>query len=186
VRALAGERGMTLHEIDIGEQDFVRHMGEVIYYLDQPTAGPGSFPQFMMSGLVKNARVKVVLGGQGGDETFGGYARYLLAYWEQCIKGALDGTMDSGNFVVTYQSIIPNLVTLREYKPLIQEFWSQGIFEERDRRYFRLINRSNNFGDILDWSLFRGAFSYDEFREIYWGKNVGKESYFDSMTHFDF
>jgi asparagine synthase (glutamine-hydrolysing) len=185
VRALAGERGMALHEIDIGEDDFVRHMSDVIYHLDQPTAGPGSFPQFMVSGLVKG-KVKVVLGGQGGDEVFGGYARYLLAYWEQCIKGALDGTMNSGKFVVTYDSIIPNLVTLRGYKPLIQEFWSQGIFEERDRRYFRLINRSNTFGDIIRWDLFKGAFSFDEFRSIYWGPNVGQESYFDSMTHFDF
>jgi asparagine synthase (glutamine-hydrolysing) len=185
VRALAGERDMRLHEIDVTEDDFVRCMPEVIYHLDQPTAGPGSFPQYMVSALVKG-NVKVVLGGQGGDETFGGYARYLLAYWEQCIKGALDGTMDNGNFVVTYESIIPNLVTLRGYKPLIQEFWSQGIFEERDRRYFRLINRSNTFGDIIQWDLFKGAFSFDEFRQIYWGPNVGKESYFDSMTHFDF
>src|SRR6185369_10221843 len=119
VRALASERGMHLHEIDITEDDFARHMSDVVYHLDQPTAGPGSFPQYMVSGLVKD-KVKVVLGGQGGDETFGGYARYLLAYWEQCIKGALDGTMNSGNFVVTYDSIIPNLVTLRGYKPLIQ------------------------------------------------------------------
>jgi asparagine synthase (glutamine-hydrolysing) len=185
VRALADERGMKLHEIDITEDDFARHMSDVVYHLDQPTAGPGSFPQYMVSGLVKG-KVKVVLGGQGGDETFGGYARYLLAYWEQCIKGALDGTADSGKFVVTYESIIPNLVTLRGYKPLIQEFWSEGIFEERDRRYFRLINRSNTFGDIIQWDLFKGAFSFDEFRQIYWGPNVGKESYFDSMTHFDF
>jgi asparagine synthase (glutamine-hydrolysing) len=186
VRALAGERQMRLHELDIGEQDFVAHMSDVIYHLDQPVAGPGSFPQYMVAALVKRHHVKVVLGGQGGDETFGGYARYLLAYWEQCIKGALDGSMNSGNFVVTYESIIPSLVTLRNYKPLIQEFWSQGIFEERDRRYFRLINRSNTFGDIVDWKLFHGAFSFEEFREIYWGRNVGKESYFDSMTHFDF
>jgi asparagine synthase (glutamine-hydrolysing) len=184
-RTLGRERGMRVHEIDITEDDFVRYLPEVIYHLDHPVAGPGSFPQYMVSRLVKD-HVKVVLGGQGGDEIFGGYARYLIAYWEQCIKGALDGTMHSGNFVVTYESIIPNLVTLRNYKPLIQEFWSEGIFEGRDRRYFRLINRSNNFGNIVDWSLFKGAFSFGEFKEIYWGKNVGKESYFDAMTHFDF
>jgi asparagine synthase (glutamine-hydrolysing) len=172
---LASERAMTLHEADIGEDDFVRDMSRVIYHLDHPVAGPGSFPQYMVSRLVKG-KVKVVLGGQGGDETFGCYALYLLAYLEQCIKGALDGTMHGGPFVVTYESIIPNLVTLRNYKPLIQEFWSEGIFEARDRRYFRLINRMNGFGDLINWNMFRGAFSFEEFRQIYWGPNVGKES----------
>ena len=75
----------------------------------------------------------MVLGGQGGDEIFGGYARYLIAYFEQCIKAAIDGTMHTGNFVVTYESIIPNLVALRNYKPLLQEFWRDGLFEDLDR-----------------------------------------------------
>lgn len=184
-RALADERGMHLHVTDITERDFVENIAKVIYHLDQPVAGPGSFPQYMVSRTVRD-HLKVVLGGQGGDEVFGGYARYLIAYFEQCIKGAIDGSMHSGNFVVTYESIIPNLETLKEYKPLIQEFWSSGIFDSRDKRYFRLINRSNTFGDIIDWSLLDGAPLFEDFKEIYWGSNVGKESYFDSMTHFDF
>jgi asparagine synthase (glutamine-hydrolysing) len=184
-RVLAEANAIELHDIDIDESDFVDNIEKVIYHLDQPVAGPGSFPQFMVSRLVRD-HIKVVLGGQGGDEIFGGYARYLIAYWEQCIKGALDGTLRNGNFVVTYESIIQNLQTLRNYKPLIQEFWAKGIFDERDHRYFRLINRSNTFGEILDWSVFCGTSSFDDFQTIFWGQNVGKESYFDSMTHFDF
>ena len=184
-RLLAQEKGMQLHEIDITEADFLANIARVIYHLDAPVAGPGSFPQYMVSRLVKE-HVKVVLGGQGGDEIFGGYARYLLAYFEQCIKGAIDGSLHNGNFVVTYESIIPNLKTLQNYQPLIQEFWAQGIFDPRDRRYFRLINRSNTFGDVVDWRLFDASSSFEDFKRIYWGQNVGKESYFDSMTHFDF
>jgi len=184
-QALADRCGMELHITDIDEDDFVDNIGNVIYHLDQPVAGPGSFPQFMVAKTVRQ-HLKVVLGGQGGDEIFGGYTRYLLAYFEQCVKGAINGTMSSGNFVVTYESIIPNLRTLEQYKPLIQEFWREGIFDERDKRYFRLVNRSNNFGDLIRWDALTAESPFSEFQNIYWADNVGKESYFDSMTHFDF
>src|SRR5204863_9194196 len=118
-------RGFDLHEIDITPADFIDNIQDVIYHLDYPVAGPGSFPQYMVSRLAATRR-KVVLGGQGGDEIFGGYVRYLIAYFEQCIKSAIEGTTHNGNFIVTYESIIPNLVTLREYKPLLQEFWREG------------------------------------------------------------
>ncbi len=184
-RALADERDMQLHVADIGEQDFVDHIAKVIWHLDQPTAGPGSFPQYMVSKRVSE-HVKVVLGGQGGDEIFGGYARYLVAYFEQCIKGAIEGTLHSGNYLVTYESIIPNLETLRQYKPMLREFWASGLFGERDERYWRLVNRANTFGGILTAEALDQRDTFEEFKSIYWGSNVGKESYFDAMTHFDF
>ncbi|MEO8544346.1 MAG: asparagine synthase (glutamine-hydrolyzing) [Betaproteobacteria bacterium] len=184
-QALADERNMQLHVADIGEQDFVDHIAKVIWHLDQPTAGPGSFPQYMVSRDV-GRHIKVVLGGQGGDEIFGGYARYLVAYFEQCIKGAIEGSLHNGNFVVTYESIIPNLETLRQYKPMLREFWASGLFGERDERYWRLVNRANTFGGILAPDVIDHGTTFEEFKEIFWGSNVGKESYFDAMTHFDF
>lgn len=184
-RDLAREQRIPLHEITITEDDFVDHIEKIIYHLDMPVAGPGAFAQFMVSGLASQHR-KVVLGGQGGDETFGGYARYLIAYFEQCIRAAIDGTMHAGNFIVTYESIIPNLVALRSYKPLLAEFWQEGLFEDLDRRYFRLINRSNDVGDEIRWEALGDYNPFETFREIFVGKNVGKESYFDRMTHFDF
>jgi asparagine synthase (glutamine-hydrolysing) len=184
-RALTGQNDILLHETDITESDFVEYLPKVLYHLDYPVAGPGAFPQYMVSKEVRK-HLKVVLGGQGGDEIFGGYTRYLIAYFEQCIKGAIDGTMSSGNYIVSYESIIPNLSSLRNYKPLLQEFWAEGIFSERDERYFRLINRRNTMEGSVSAEVFNGSSSFADFQKIYWGKNVGKGSYFDSMTHFDF
>jgi asparagine synthase (glutamine-hydrolysing) len=184
-KALADEQNMQLHIADICEQDFVDHIAKVIWYLDQPIAGPGAFPQYMVSKRV-GQHIKVVLGGQGGDEIFGGYARYLVAYFEQCIKGAIEGTLHNGKYVVSYESIIPNLETLRQYKPMLREFWSSGLFGERDERYWRLVNRANTFGNILAPEAIDQRATLEEFKSIFWGSNVGKESYFDSMTHFDF
>jgi asparagine synthase (glutamine-hydrolysing) len=94
--------------------------------------------------------------------------------------------MHRGDFVVTYESIIPNLSTLRDYKPLLQEFWKEGLFEDRDKRYFRLVNRANGLFREINWDLLEPYSAFETFREIFWGENVEKESYFDSMTHFDF
>lgn len=185
--ALAAERaGSTLHVVDIKARHFRDHIGDVLYHLDFPVAGPGSFPQYMVSGLASQ-HLKVVLGGQGGDEVFGGYARYLLAYFEQCIKAALDGNYQNGNFVVTIESIVPNLGLLREYKPLMKEFWREGLFGGLDERYFRLVDRSTDMGEEIDWAALDKSRVFDDFRAIFNNqRNVRKEAYFDSMTHFDF
>ena len=184
-RDVANERGFPLHEQSINSTDFVSSIEKIIYHLDTPVAGPGSFPQYEVARLAAQHR-KVVLGGQGGDEIFGGYTRYLVAYFEQCIKAAIDGTADSGNFIVTYDSIIPNLCALRNYKPMLKEFWRDGLFEGIDKRYYKLVNRAAT----LDKEICRDGFVphdvFSTFQKIFLGNNVKKESYFDLMTHFDF
>ena len=185
-QAAVDRAGARLHTIDIIAAHFRDHIADVIYHLDFPVAGPGSFPQFMVSQLAAR-HLKVVLGGQGGDEIFGGYARYLLAYFEQCIKAALDGTYRNGNFVVTIESIVPNLGLLREYKPMMAEFWRQGLFGALDERYFRLVDRSTDMSEEVDWAQLDKAQVFEAFRTIFNNQdNVHKEAYFDKMTHFDF
>jgi asparagine synthase (glutamine-hydrolysing) len=184
-QALADDRGLDLRISDITVDDFVREIERVIYHLDYPVAGPGAFPQYLVSRSAREHR-KVVLGGQGGDELFGGYARYLVAYLEQCLKAAIDGTLNNGNFVVSYESILPNLPTLHRYKPMLQEFWAEGLFEPMDRRYFRLVSRGNAHRDEIRWGELGEYSPYETFRSIYYADNIEGESYFDRMTHFDF
>lgn len=184
--AAVAATGGELHIADITATDFRENIGDVIYHLDFPVAGPGSFPQYMVSRLASQ-HLKVVLGGQGGDEIFGGYARYVLAYFEQCINAAIDGTYKNGNYVVTIESIIPNLGLLREYKPMMKEFWREGLFDPLDQRYFRLMDRASDVQDEVNWDALDRHRVFEDFCAIFnSAKNVRKEAYFDKMTHFDF
>jgi asparagine synthase (glutamine-hydrolysing) len=184
-RAVAERSGFPLHELDITADDFVANISKVLYHLDFPVAGPGSFPQYMVSQLAATRR-KVVLGGQGGDEIFGGYARYLACYSIQCQKAAIEGTSRNGNYVVTPESIIPNLLTLREYKPLLHKLYRDRPFDKTlDELYFSAVERAD-LGDEVNWAALDGYDVFETFRSIFRADNVKKESYFDLMTHFDF
>lgn len=184
-RVVAKEIKGNLHEIAITSQDLIDNLEKVIYSLDYPVAGPGSFSQYMVSREV-GKHLKVVLGGQGGDEIFGGYVRYLIAYFEQCIRGAIDGTLNDGNFIVTYESIIPNLVSLRNYKTMLKEFWKEGLFDSMDKRYFRLVNRAPSLSDEIQWEACGAYDPFEEFKSIFNSSNVQRRAYFNAMTHFDF
>ena len=184
-REAASNAGIELLEVEVRADDVPDLMDEIVYYLDYPVAGPGVIPQFVVSRLAAEHR-KVVLGGQGGDEIFGGYVRYLIAYFEQCIKGAINGTLDSGEFVVTYESIIPNLGVLEPYVPMLRSFLADGLFDPMDRRYLKLMDRGANLGPELTIDIHDPYDPRETFLRLFNAENVEKGSYFDSMTHFDF
>ncbi|MCP0914335.1 MULTISPECIES: asparagine synthase (glutamine-hydrolyzing) [Legionella] len=182
----AQQCGTSLHVRDITAQEFAAHFSKIIYHMDFPVAGPGVFPQYMVSELAAK-HVKVVLGGQGGDEIFGGYARYVMAYFEQCMKAAIEGSYKKGNFVVTAESIIPNLEVLNAYKPLLKRFWSHGLFEPLEKRYFSLVDRGLDLDGEVHLTAGEREHVYQQFLDVFNAAKFEKaESYFDSMTHFDF
>jgi asparagine synthase (glutamine-hydrolysing) len=173
------------HEVWPTARDFAEVMPWLIYMMDEPAAGPGVFPQYFVSKLARE-NVTVVLGGQGGDEIFGGYARYLVAYLEQVLKGAIFGTQEEGKYLVTWENIAPNLSLLRQYQPMLQSFWGDGLFEEMDRRYFRLVSRMEDADALISsdtWNQQSRARMAESFQQVF--NNPATKSYFNKMTNFD-
>jgi asparagine synthase (glutamine-hydrolysing) len=183
-RQVASECGASSTEIVPTAADLVELLPRLIYHMDEPAAGPGLLPQFMVSRCAAQ-HVKVCLGGQGGDEIFGGYARYLVAYLEQALKGAILETNEEAEHIVSLTSIVPHLPSLHQYAPMLREFWSQDLFEPMDRRYFRLIDRG---GDLSLYSeSFRTCYAVEDvfarFQTVF--NHPDTLSYYNKMTHFD-
>lgn len=71
-RQVAKHYGSTLHEIEIGPDEFFDFLPKLTYFSDEPLADLASVPLYYVSKLASK-HVKVVLSGEGADEILGGY-----------------------------------------------------------------------------------------------------------------
>jgi asparagine synthase (glutamine-hydrolysing) len=77
--AAAKALGLSLELTTVDGSRFPDELMQLMYHQDEPVIGAAMFPMYHVSKLAAR-RVKVCLGGQAGDEVFGGYARYALAH----------------------------------------------------------------------------------------------------------
>ena len=84
---------------------------------DEPFCDPAFIPTFALSQMTKR-HVKVALSGDGGDEVFGGYPKYLYG--------------NNGHFRLPFSSWIPPLLRRIPWRP-------RGM----GRVYWRLLDRNN-------------------------------------------
>ncbi|MBX3437573.1 MAG: asparagine synthase (glutamine-hydrolyzing) [Planctomycetaceae bacterium] len=75
-RQVAQQFGCEHHEIVVTARDFVEQAETVVWHLDQPIADQATMATHLVARLASQ-HVKMVLTGEGGDELFAGYARYV-------------------------------------------------------------------------------------------------------------
>jgi len=75
-RLVADRIGAEHHEL-ILEPDVLDIIDELAWYLDEPFGDPSAIPTYMVSKLASQ-HVTVVLSGDGGDELFAGYDKYVV------------------------------------------------------------------------------------------------------------
>lgn len=184
-RAVASAAGAEMFFVYPKERDFIDLMPKLVYHMDEPAAGPGLFPQYIVSRLAAG-HVKVCLGGQGGDEIFGGYARYVVAYFEQAIKSAIYESNEEEGLGVSLTELAPNLPYIRQYVPMLTRFLQQGVFQPMDRRYFSIMDRSEGALDAYH-ADFRARYDreavFSRFQTIF--NEPATPSYFNRMLNYD-
>jgi asparagine synthase (glutamine-hydrolysing) len=73
--------------------DFWDVFGRMAWHQDMPFSGMSFYAQWRVMRAAKEAGVKVLLDGQGGDEVFGGYAKFRYAYLASLLRAGRIGTM---------------------------------------------------------------------------------------------
>jgi asparagine synthase (glutamine-hydrolysing) len=74
-RTVAKHLNSIHHEVLLSGREFFDTLPKLIWHEDEPIAWPSSVPLYFVAQLAR-AHVKVVLTGEGSDETLAGYARY--------------------------------------------------------------------------------------------------------------
>ena len=87
------------HEVLVSEQDFFDALPFLIWHEDEPIVWPSSVPLYFVAKLA-HERVKVVLTGEGSDETLAGYTRYAFtlknAAWDRVYRSVAPSVLRSG------------------------------------------------------------------------------------------
>jgi asparagine synthase (glutamine-hydrolysing) len=78
-RQIADELGLPFEEYLVSEDDLLGAASTFGANLDEPNGDRSCVPTYFLSGLVRK-HVTVAISGDGGDELFGGYTRYLARY----------------------------------------------------------------------------------------------------------
>ncbi len=64
------------HEISMSAEDFRDFLPRYVWHMEEPVCEPPAVALYFVSALARDASIKVLLSGEGGDEAFGGYSDY--------------------------------------------------------------------------------------------------------------
>ncbi len=125
--------GAEVHIIEPTPEDFRVRLPIILWHLDQPIATMSPIGEFMLAERARQ-HITVTIGGQGGDELFGGYARYFLML-EEARLGRSPNPDDYASHPL-----------VKDYLPLAQFFWTGQKFDDPARRFLDLVRRSEPTG----------------------------------------
>ena len=97
-RIVAKHLNSVHHEVLVSQQEFFDALPHLIWQEDEPIVWPSSVPLYFVARLARE-HVKVVLTGEGSDETLAGYTRYAFtmknAAWDRIYRGIVPGAVRS-------------------------------------------------------------------------------------------
>jgi len=178
-RIVANHLNSIHHEAVVSQQDFFDALPFLIWHEDEPIVWPSSVPLYFVAKLA-HERVKVVLTGEGSDETLAGYTRYAFtlknAAWDRIYRSAVPGMLRQQIRSSIHDSKFIN-ATLR--RKLSHTFlardgnaWSSFYFDN----FFSAFSESDQAG-LLSKEVLRECSPNSAYENVlaYWDHSSGED-----------
>ena len=129
----------TNHHEERVEPNALEIVDKLAWHYDEPFADSSAIPTYYVSKIARR-HVTVALGGDGGDESFAGYRRYKLDYYENRLRGSVPASLRQAVFA-----------PLGRWYPALA--WAPRVF--RAKATFQSLARSPLEGYFNSISYFR-------------------------------
>lgn len=143
-RTVAEHLGARHHEVLVSSDDFFGALPKLIWHEDEPIVWPSSVALFFVAQLARR-NVKVVLTGEGSDETMAGYSRYAF-------------TLKNLAFDRLYRNTVPHWV-----RRCVRDFIADSSWIGSNMR--RKLSHTFLARDSASWSSFYFDNFYSAFSE---------------------
>jgi asparagine synthase (glutamine-hydrolysing) len=173
-KKIADYIGTEHHSIYFSNVDIITHFDALDEIYDEPFADSSQLPTSLISEYSKKS-VSVILSGDGGDELFGGYNRYIepfkriqgLDFKSKLIK-IMNKLSNSNLEKIEKLFLVPNIKErVRNYKK-----------EDLGKTYIALLTMFRNLSDIVKSEYYEEISNFDQF-------NDSIKNYFEKFMYFD-
>lgn len=158
--------GLQQHTVAITAEDMLADWETFCQQQEEPFGSASSYAQYKVFELAKQHNVKVLLDGQGADETLAGYSKYYKWYWQELFlrrrllrSGELKAARQAGvqekfGFRNIIASIFPDFASVvleKQYlvKALRQEDLSREFVKKQSREAYYATPPVFNLNGVL-------------------------------------
>ena len=149
-RVVAKHLNSIHHEVLVSRQDFFDSLPHLIWHEDEPIVWPSSVSLYFVAQLARE-RVKVVLTGEGADETLAGYSRYAF-------------TLKNAAWDRIYRRTIPDAIRRAVSASIADSTWINATLRRKLSHTF--LARNGNSWASFYFDNFFSAFSESEQAEL--------------------
>ena len=149
-RQVAHHLNSVHHEVLVSREDFFDALPGLIWHEDEPIVWPSSVALYFVARLARQ-RVKVVLTGEGSDETLGGYSRYAF-------------TLKNAAMHRVYRNMLPRRLRTAIRDTIATSAWIHATARRKLSHTF--LGRDGDSWVSFYFDNFFSAFSQDDQSEL--------------------